>query len=94
MAGKFVDPKIYMFELLNVKDLHTLSKNYGIALWYGMAWHGMAWYGIVWHSGMVWYGTMGARRGGGGGRRGTCPPPPGNSKIWGPPKDNLNFFFI
>ena len=26
----------------------------------------------------------------GGARGGTCPPPPpGNSKIWGPPKDNL-----
>ena len=33
------------------------------------------------------YTVMSARRG--GARGGTCPPPPGNSKIWGPPKDNL-----
>ena len=29
---------------------------------------------------------MGARR---GGQEGALAPPPGNSKIWGPPKDNL-----
>ena len=31
--------------------------------------------------------SMGARRGGQEGA--LAPPPPGNSKIWGPPKDNL-----
>ena len=31
----------------------------------------------------------------GGGQEGALAPSPGNSKIWGPPKDNLtrNFFF-
>ena len=39
-------------------------------------------------------GAMGARR---GRQEGALAPPPGNSKIWGPPKDNLtrkNFFLI